>query len=340
MKKFARLLTVVFVVTAALCRVGQGAEETKKPAATPETRKPELSPEKGIPPSEKPIDELPLGSQRAEPAAAWAPSLRIGGFGTWHADRDFQDGHPGGFSYYEVGGYLAKNIQLRKDMSLMPTLAFTHMTWRWYGNQDFVPGVKNPWNEVYSVVGGLTYKADLSRYFTLKLSGILGSSAEKAMGGGSLFGSAGASLIWRPVRKFGIGAGAAYVGGFGAYRWAPNLFLDWRITEKLRLQTAGIGLRLGYDINKRLNVGVSGRYQYRVWRLRQNGPVPDGYGLIRGFDLGASVRYRLLRNLVVSLTLGGTPAHELKVYNKNNDRLNSRDAKPGFYSGIGVLAVF
>ena len=331
MPRPTRRVTVLFVAVAIFCGVGLGADEAKKAP---------LTPEKGIPPSEQPVDELPLGSQRAERAAAWAPSLRIGGMGTWHADREFQDGHPGGFSYYEFGGFVSKTFRPRENMTLTPTLAFTHTTWRWDGNQDFVPGVKSPWNEVYTTLGDLTYKVDVSRHFTLKLSGALGSSAERALGAGSLFGAVRSAVIWRPVKNFGIGAGPAYYAGFGAYRWAPSLFLDWRITRPLRLQTAGWGGRLGYDINKRLNVGVFGNYQYRAWRLRSDGPVPEGYGVMRGLNFGADVRYRLLRTLVVSLTVGGTTAQQLKVYDKSNPRLNSRDPKTCFYSSLGLLVVF
>jgi len=112
----------------------------------------------------------------------------------------------------------------------------------------------------------------------------------------------------------------------------PIVIVDWKITERLRLETGGglgatrgPGLTLSYKVNNAWNVALGGRYESYDFRLNDSGPAPDGVGRDRSFPLFVSATYSQGRKLQVSALAGAEIGGELRLQDSKGKTIAKED---------------
>jgi len=111
----------------------------------------------------------------------------------------------------------------------------------------------------------------------------------------------------------------------------PILIVDWKITDRLRLETGGglgatqgPGLDFKYRLSDTWSLGLGGRYESLRFRLDDKGPAPDGVGGDRSFPVYLSVTYSRGRDMQVSAIAGVELDGELRLEDSNG-QLITRD---------------
>jgi hypothetical protein len=156
----------------------------------------------------------------------------------------------------------------------------------------------------------------------------------------ALFG--GASFRFSDRLKLGPGLGV--VGQLEDNpRYFPIVVIDWDITERLSLSTggglaatAGPGLALSYRLSKSWQIGFTGRYESKRFRLSGGNPAANGIGEDRSIPVLASVSYVLYPGTQLTLLGGMNLYGRLSVEDENGSRLESSayDAAP--FGGLAV----
>jgi hypothetical protein len=138
---------------------------------------------------------------------------------------------------------------------------------------------------------------------------------------GALFGGAS----YRFNDRLSLGPGLGIVGQLEDNPTVfPIIVVDWSITDRLNLSTgggmaatAGPGLSLSYKLTKHWNVGITGRYEKKRFRLDDGGIAPDGVGEDRNIPLVGALSYVLYPGAQVSVLTGLNFDGKLKAENEN-----------------------
>lgn len=121
---------------------------------------------------------------------------------------------------------------------------------------------------------------------------------------------AGAS--WRFSDRLTIGPGFGWYseldGGSQAF---PILVIDWQITDKLSVTTGrglaatqGPGLTLGYNLNSKWQLGLTGRYEKVRFAVNESGPAASGIGEERSLPLLLTLNYTPWPMTTISALVG------------------------------------
>ncbi len=156
----------------------------------------------------------------------------------------------------------------------------------------------------------------------------------------ALFGGAS----YRLGDRLELGPGLGIVGRIkDDPRFFPVLVVDWRITDRLRLETggglaatAGPGLSLGYGLAPHWTVALAGRYESRRFRLAGDNAVPDGIGEEKGFSLVSDIVYSPYPGGSAGFFIGYNMNNSLAVYDAGGKTTFQSDVDPGLMTGIFI----
>jgi hypothetical protein len=123
----------------------------------------------------------------------------------------------------------------------------------------------------------------------------------------------------------------------------PFLVINWRITERLRLgnplqagPAGGAGLELAYAFSERWEVGGGGSYRSYRFRLKNDGPVPNGIGENRFIPVFARLTHKFDRATRVDLYAAAFVDGELTVSRANGNDLYRDDYKTAPAIGLAL----
>jgi hypothetical protein len=198
-------------------------------------------------------------------------------------------------------------------------------------DNGFVTGVREPWTDVHR--GEVTVR--YSRQETLQLAwfagGSLGSAGEDgAEFSETLFGSAFGGVRYALSRELVVGVGIAVRTEIEDNPLVvPLPMLHWQISEQWRLSSGGRpGLTLSYSPSERLTFSVSGAYEFRDFRLDEDGPIPGGVGRETRVPLVFGVSYAPTRQISFEAGIGYAFAQEYEVLDSEGDRVSREDVDP------------
>ena len=162
---------------------------------------------------------------------------------------------------------------------------------------------------------------------TLRFYGESGASLSDSASGGALAG-----VSYRVSDSLTIGPGIGVLSELeDSVSIFPILIVDWKITDRLRLETGGglgatqgPGLDFKYRLSDTWSLGLGGRYESLRFRLDDKGPAPDGVGGDRSFPVYLSVTYSRGRDMQVSAIAGVELDGELRLEDSNG-QLITRD---------------
>ena len=205
---------------------------------------------------------------------------------------------------------------------------------------DDTPANFSPWQDIRSLQFGvaLRYLADNS--WTLFGLPVVRYAAED-------------NISIEQGREFGLIAGASYrfgdrltIGpGLGAFRGIGNeddvfpvLFINWRMTETLSLETGrglaatrGPGLTLRWRPIQRWEFGIAARYEKYRFRLDDGA---DGIGQDKTIPLVATAGWQLKPGLKLSALIGVETAGVLSVENSDGNLIGEQSYSTAPIAGL------
>lgn len=152
-------------------------------------------------------------------------------------------------------------------------------------------------------------------------------------------------------RRFGpdllLGLGAGVFDQLDEVEAFPLILIDWKIGERLRLvnplpagPTGGAGLELSYLLDGGWTLGVGGAMRSARFRLRDDGPFPNGIGGERAFPAFAHVGRRVGQSFALDVYGGAMLGGWVRVEDSAGHEVAERDFDPAPLVGGTVSARF
>jgi hypothetical protein len=211
------------------------------------------------------------------------------------------------------------------------TLAYSHSDNRFIGSTAFGAGA--PWGDMERI--GLSASVIHARadgwIFSFNPSADYFREEGAALGEALTFGGVvSASMGFAKGRVFGLGAGLfRQLDDVQAFVFPA---VDWALTKRLRITnplpagpTGPAGLELTYQVSEKWVLGGGGAYRQLAFRLRDDGPFPDGIAEETGIIAFLHAGTRAGRRVSIDVYGGAVIAGQIEVKDRNGDDLISRD---------------
>lgn len=280
---------------------------------------------------------------RTEPAADRAFNLSFRPRVEHTFDADLRDSN-GSVATTRAGAVVGFAAPISERARILVNAEGEFSRYEWSDASDLLPSGKDPIKDAY--------------LFRLSPSLVYSIDSDWSLTGGAIIEIAAASGA-------DVGDAFTFGGFFGArYRWSetltstfgiiaktrledspiavPLLGVQWQITERVRLENEGLGLKLSADLNERWRAGVFARYELRDYRLATDGDggsVPDGVLRDSRVPLGVSIEWRPSPGIQVELLGGAVVYQSYEIETKHGDRVQSDRANPTPFIGLtGTIA--
>jgi hypothetical protein len=99
-------------------------------------------------------------------------------------------------------------------------------------------------------------------------------------------------------------------------------------------------LEIAYSLNDQWELAAGGAYRAYRFRLRDDGPTPNGIGENTGIPLFARLSRKLGPNGRLDFVAGGIIGGKLEVDNANGDTIRSSDYKTAPLLGVSAMFNF
>jgi len=264
--------------------------------------------------------------------------------GVSQLETDLSDGGNFRWSGGVVAGSL--NWQLSREFAAGLSLRYDFESWKF--STPNALGRVAPWGDLNrpSVAVNLAYQhaSDLAVFVAPQIEWDYesGASAGNAKNYGAVVG---VTKVFSPKLVLGLGAGV--FRQIDETKVFPFLIVNWQIDDKWRLTNplragpaGGAGLELAYAIDANWELAGGGTYREYRFRLRDDGPVPDGIGQNRGIPLFARLSRTLGPKGRVDLYAGAVVGGRLEVTSADGNATSSSDYRTAPLFGITAALDF
>ena len=206
----------------------------------------------------------------------------------------------------------------------------------------------DPWEDVHTFNVGALLSMQMSNDWTLFGGPVFQIAREDSADlddsfiGGGVFGA-----TYEVNSSLTVGGGVGVVTQIeDDARVFPVIVLDWEISDDLRLtsKTAGAsgrsGLELVYDFANDWEAAIGGSYEFRRFRLDDDGVAPDGVGEQKSLPIRARLSYRMGDHVVLDLYAGVVTESELELESATGVGIGADDVDPTGLLGFTVRLSF
>ena len=287
--------------------------------------------------------ETRSGGFEPEPKSAWSVSMSNGSIAQF--DSNIDDGGTFSVNRLAFQGALGYAPDYRHSFSL--ALGYDFNDYDFSGEEGFA-GLR-PWKDIssYRVSTPLrwTFNDAWTGFVVPSLRFVAENGAEL---GDSLSGGGIAGISYRWNERLMLGPG---IGVMTQIEDNPSVFpvvlVKWRITDRLNVSTGpglgatlGPGLFLNWKASQKWNVFLGGRIERLRFRLNDDGTAPQGVGDDRAYPVTGGAVYNFNRRIQAGLIGGVDLGGELRLEDKNGDRISSERYDPAGYIGFTITSRF
>ena len=267
----------------------------------------------------------------------WVVSLS--GAGTHQFSTDLR-GNPGSYQVSRLRSGVGVGYRLNDDLRLTLDVG-SEVSWYDFDNATTVlPPSAKPFHVMYdtTINPGAVYSIDKEWFVfvggILQLSGERQADVGDSFTGGGFIG-AGYKVDENLTLSFGLLAKTSLEDDVEAF---PIIGVNWKITEKLRFATRGLGATLSLKVSEPFTVFIEAFYESREFRLSDESFLRKG--VVRDRQIPVAVGVTWLPVPSFSLTVrGGVVAYQqFDILNQDGNRQNRfRSAPTGF---VGIKGEF
>lgn len=285
----------------------------------------------------------PAPAEAGPPAGANGAGLTVGGGYLYQFNSSLDGG--GDVSVNRGFGFVRKSWQVDAKLALNLEVGWEGGWYRFGNGTNLALGTgQQPWGSIQSGQISFGGRYAIDEHLIALLSGFAQFSGEPdADAGRSATGGGIAGLSWRASEKFTIGGGALVTSRLEDSVLAiPLLFIDWEITEGLRLTNVAApdayptsaGLELVWELHPDFDLAAGGNWVYRRFRLDSDNPVaPNGVGEDGTANFWIRARFGAAEGLRLDFITGLVYDERLKIFDSNGNELAGDDADPGLMLG-------
>lgn len=247
-------------------------------------------------------------------------------------ESDFSQG--GSFSIERYAFNFNTSTPVATSLRAGISLGYEFEKYHFSGTTAF--GGTDPWSDIHRFSAALPVSYRMTDSWSLFLSprvewyGESGVAAWKdALSCGAIF-----AVSYRVSPGLTLGAGAGVFSRMAETKGFPYIVIDWKITEKLRLNnpfrtspSGPAGLELSYRISDRWEIAAGGAYRSYRFRLDDSGVAPNGIGELDSTVGYARLTFRMGRNFKLDLYGGAAFNGKMRIAGSNGNELGSDDFK-------------
>jgi len=240
----------------------------------------------------------------------------------------------GNFSWNGVIAQGAVARQFTPDFSAAISLRYGYESWQF--DTPSALGTVAPWGDVNRPAVGFRFAQQISPQLGVFIAPELewsyesGASASDAKNFGAVFG---ATRFFSPTLVLGIGAGI--FRQIDKTRIFPLLIVNWQIDEHWRVSNpfqagpaGGAGLEIVRALGGQWELAAGASVRDYRFRLRDDGPAPNGIGRNQGVPVFARLTRQLGPRGHLDLYAGAVTAGKLRVLDSSGATLSSSNYRP------------
>jgi hypothetical protein len=217
-----------------------------------------------------------------------------------------------------------------------------------FGGGGFSTG--DPWETILTMRLVTKLRYQLSERWGVFGGGVFMVSPETGADWGDSFSGGGlAGVDFRPSKTFYVSFGVAAISQIeDDARVTPMVSLNWLPSERWAVRLGAVPASGGaaaagevaYRVAEPVELGLGLLYNQRRFRLDDSGPAPDGVGednnLPLRLRLGWDITPRIALHFLGGVALGG----EVRLEDRNGNRINKQDYDPAPYIGLRFVGGF
>ncbi len=209
-------------------------------------------------------------------------------------------------------------------------------------------GGVEPWDDIHTLSVGALLSLDMNNDWTVFGGPVFQFAREDNVGlDDSFIGGGVVGATYEVSSALTVGGGIGVVSQIeDDARFFPVIVLEWEISDTLRLtsQTTGAaglsGLELVYDLGNDWEAAIGGSYDFRRFRLNDEGIAPGGVGEEIRLPIRARLSYRAGDHFIIGLYAGIALATELELEDEDGALLGEEDVDPAGLLGVTLTISF
>jgi len=210
------------------------------------------------------------------------------------------------------------------------------------GGPSPLAGVTDPLNDVYDTSFSARFLVEASERLSCYGGAQFGLAGEDLVSpADSVYVGAAIALRYRAADEFALLAGIAGQSRFEDSAWVlPYIGFDWQISDSLRLVTEAAEVNLDWRASEDWTLGATLAYDFRQYRLNDEGSLHGGALHDEEIRLGASLGWQPREGMKFSLEVGTLLWRELSFTDGQSGLRTEAESESPFYLRAGLSLSF
>jgi hypothetical protein len=210
-----------------------------------------------------------------------------------------------------------------------------------FGGGGFSTG--DPWETILTMRLVTKLRYQLSEQWGVFAGGVFISAAETDADWGDSFSGGGlVGVDFRHSKSLSVSLGVAMITQLADdARLTPMVSLNWLPHEHwaVRVGAAAAG-EVTYRVTKPVELGLGLLYKQRRFRLDDSGVAPDGVGEDNNLPLRLHLGWDITPQISLHFLGGAALGGEVRLDDRNGNRINKQDYDPAPYVGLRFVGGF
>ena len=116
--------------------------------------------------------------------------------------------------------------------------------------------------------------------------------------------------------------------------------IRWAISDRWTLESQRAGLRLGYAHSDSLTYGLQGEFASRSFRLKDDGPIPDGMATDRRVPLSFFAEYKPSDSITIGANVGASVYSNIELIDSAGNDIADDDLDASVFFGLNARIAF
>lgn len=262
------------------------------------------------------------------------PTVTLIASGSYNDSADLDDG-PGDFSVARVRAFLEVGFDLGQRRNLAVGFG-SERSWYDFKNATALEPGGDPFGRTSDTELFLRYNApfnDNTTWFGLAAIGLAAEDGADISDSFVYTGSLG--FVTKASEDFSWGLGVLVRTQLEDDTLViPVPQIRWAINDQWTLESQRAGLRLDYAHSETLSFGLQGEYASRSFRLRDDGPLPDGMVTDRRVPVSFYANYQATDSITIGASIGASLLGEIELFDDSGDTTAKDDFDPSLFFGL------
>jgi hypothetical protein len=269
-------------------------------------------------------------------------NFSAGAGATWIGAADL-DNSPGELAISRVRAHIAASLRVSETADIAIRFDSEFSFYDFDNASGLIAGTTEPFDDARSLTITPIYSDFHQNGWAWFVGGRIQSSGESGadfsdtITGGGL---GGASYQVTPSLRLGAGISVSDNLAEDDVFVLPFPIIQWDITGDLRLETAGRGARLAYQLHEDWTLALEAGFERREYRLDDNGPLPGGAVIDQSFPVALAATFRPDPRFEVVGRIGSHVYADLEFYNAAGNEIADDERDAALFAGIDLQIRF